>query len=190
MQCDRCRGEQFTDWVQAFTPRFIAPTRAHRLPVGRRWRVDETSIKLAKHWHYLFRAIDEHSQVVDLYLSKRRDRAAAKAFFEGAIEASTVDPNRVTTGKAKCYPSALRAVLPDMEHRTSNYLNNGLERDHQHLKGRIRPMHWFKTVGGASTFSRGHALIRNLRCGFSSLTAKVPMGLRLATAWSALAATL
>ncbi len=162
----------------------------HRAQVGRRWRVDETYIKIAKQWHYLYRAIDEHGQIVDVYLSDRRDRAAAQAFFAGAIDTRTVRPSRVTTDQAKCYPPALRAVLPEAEHRTSNYLNNGLERDHQHLKGRLRPMRWFKTRGGASNFCRGHALIRNLRQGFSSLTVTVASPLRLASAWCALAATL
>lgn len=177
------------DWVRAFTPRFIA-ARAYRSSVSQRWRVDETYIKIAKRWHYLYRAIDEHGQIVDVYLSSRRDRAAAEAFFQAAIEASTVTPTQVTSDKAKCYPPALSAVLPNAEHRTSKYLNNGLERDHQHLKGRIRPMRWFKTVSGANNFGRGHTSIRNLRCGFSSLTAKVPVHLRLATAWSALTTTL
>ncbi len=178
------------DWVRAFTPRFIRAARAHRSVVGRRWRVDETYIKIGKRWHYLFRAIDEHGQIIDVYLSDRRDRTAAEAFFAGALRTTTVTPSKVTTDKAKCYPPALRTLLPNVEHRTSKYLNNGLERDHQHLKGRIRPMRRFKTVGGAANFSDGHALIRNLRGGFSSLTASVGIQLRLATAWSALAANL
>jgi transposase, IS6 family len=178
------------DWVRAFTPRFIAAARAYRRPVGQRWRVDETYLKIGRRWHYLFRAIDEHGQIVDVYLSGRRNRAAAEAFFAAAIETSTVTPTRVTSDKAACYPPALRTVLPNAEHRTSKYLNNGLERDHQHLKGRVRPMRWFKTVGGAGNFSQGHAFIRNLRQGFSALTASVPLQLRLATAWAALAANL
>ncbi len=178
------------DWVRTFTPRFIAAARAHRSQVSRRWRVDETYIKIAKRWHYLFRAIDEHGQIVDVYLSDRRDRAAAEAFFAGARETTMVTPSRVTSDKAKCYPPALRTVLPHVEHRTSKYLNNGLERDHQHLKGRVQPMRRFKKPTSASTFCRGHTLIRNLARGFSQLTAGIAPRLRLATAWAALAATL
>ncbi len=125
------------DWVRVFTPRFIEAARAHRAAVGQRWRVDATYIQVGKHWHYLYRAIDEHGQIVDGYLSDRRNAAAARTFFEAAIDTSTVTPTQVTSNKAKCYPPALRAVLPNVEHRTSKYLNNGLERDHQHLKGRI-----------------------------------------------------
>ncbi len=132
------------DSVRTFTPRFIAAARMRRSVVGRRWRVDETYIKIAKRWHYLYRAIDEHGQIVDVYLSDRRNAAAAQTFFEAAIDTSTVTPTRVTSDKAKCYPPAICVVLPNAEHRTSKYLNNGLERDHQHLKGRTRPMRGFK----------------------------------------------
>jgi transposase-like protein len=176
------------DWVRTFTPCFINAARTYRSPIGRRWRVDETYLKIGGRWRYLYRAIDEHGQIVDVYLSDRRNAAAAQTFFEAALDASTVIPTPKTSDKAKCYPPALRAVLPNVEHRTSKYLNNGLERDHQHLKGRIRPMRSFKTFGGASNFSRGHALIRNLECGFSALARSAPARLRLAAAWTALAA--
>ena len=77
----------------------------------------------------------------------------------------------------------LRALLPDAEHRTSTDLNNGLERDHGHLKQRLRPMRGFKQLAAADALSRGHALVQNLRNGFSSLTDRVPRPLHLATPW-------
>ena len=76
------------------------------------------------------------------------------------------------------------------EHRWSKYLNNGLERDHQFLKGRVRPMRRFKTRDTASTFCGGHALIRNLGRGFTQLAAGAPPRLRLAMAWTTLATLL
>src|SRR5918997_4713176 len=123
----------------------------------------------------------------DVYLSDRRDAASARAFFERAMAATGVTPTRVTSDKAKCYPPALRTLLPGAEHRSSKYLNNGLERDHQFLKGRVRPMRRFKATDTAGTFCRGHALIRNLGRGFSPLAAGGPPRPRLATAWTALA---
>ncbi len=104
-----------------------------------------------------------------------------------AIDETGVRSERVTTDKAKCYPPALRAVLPGVEHRTSKYLNNGIERDHGHLKQRLSPMRGFKQAGCAGVMVRGHALIENLRNGFSELTVGVPRVLRLATAWPQLA---
>jgi transposase-like protein len=178
------------DWVQAFTPRFIEAARKPRFPVGTRWWVDETLLKIGGCWRYVFRCLDEHGQSVDVYLSDHRDAASARAFFGCAIATTDVMPTRVTSDKAKCYPPALRALVPAAEHRCSKYLNNGLERDHQFLKGRVRPMRRFKTPATASTFGRGHALIRNLGRGCTRRAAVATPRLRLAMAWSALAATL
>jgi transposase-like protein len=100
------------DWVQAFTPRFIAAAREHRSPVGTRWWVDETLLKIGGRWRYVFRCLDEHGQIVDVYLSDHRDAASARAFFDRAITTTAVRPTRVTSDKAKCYPPALRALLP------------------------------------------------------------------------------
>ena len=178
------------DWVQTFTPQFVEAAQKHRHRVGARWRVDETLLKIGGRWRYLFRAIDECGQIVDVYLSDRRDAASARAFFERALSVAERQPSRVTSDKANCYPPALRALLPAAEHRCSKYLNNGLERDHQFLKGRVRPMRRFKTPTTAGRFCRGHALIRNLSRGFSDLAPNAPPRLRLASAWAALAATL
>ena len=120
-------------WVQRFLPLFEAAVRAHRHPVGEKWRVDETYIRLNGRWTYIYRTIDQDGQVVDAYFSERRNATAARTFFERAINETSVTPVQVTTDKAKCYPPALRAIVPHVKHRTSKYLNNGLERDHQHL---------------------------------------------------------
>jgi IS6 family transposase len=174
-------------WVQHFLPLFREAARAHRHPVGAKWRVDETYIRLQGRWTYIYRAIDEDGQVVDAYFSERRNAKAAQAFFDRALTETGVVPERVDTDKAKCYPPALRAVLPAVKHRHSKYLNNGLERDHQHFKQRIGSMRGFKNSAAADILCRGHALIQNLRNGFSRLTAAVPRALRLMTAWSLLA---
>ena len=77
--------------------------------------------------------------------------------------------------------------MPTAEHRCSKYLNNGLERDHGHLKQRLRPMRGFKQFASADVLTRGHALLQNLRNGFSVLTAPLRRPLRLATVWPRLA---
>ncbi len=160
-------------WVRTLAlgapPRFIAAARAHWTGVGTRWRVDETYLKIGGRWRYLYRAIDEHGQIVDVFLGARRNAAAARTFFQQAIDTTGATPTQVTTGcllgEARSNPAALRAVLPEAEHRSSKYLNNRLERDHEHLKGRIRPMRRFKEVASANNCCRGHTLIRNLMRG-------------------------
>ncbi len=170
-------------WVQRFLPRFQDAARVHRRAVGTTWRVDETYTRLAGKWTYIYRAIDEDGQVVDAYFSRRRNAKAAQTFFERTMAETGVSPERVTTDKATCYPPALRTVLPNVEHRRSRYLNNGIEHDHGHLKQRLRPMRSFKSATSADILARGHALIQNLRNGFSNLTATIPRCLRLAAAW-------
>jgi transposase-like protein len=174
-------------WVQRFLPLFGAAARAYRRAVGTTWRVDETYVRLHGRWTYVYHAIDEAGQVVDAYFSERRNSKAAQTFFERAITATEISPTRVTTDKAKCYPPALRVSLPNVEHRRSRYLNNGIERDHSHLKQRLSPMRGFKQARSADCLVRGHAFIRNLRNGFSTLTFHVPAPLRLAVAWPQLA---
>lgn len=173
-------------WVQRFLPLFQQAARAHRQPVGAKWRGDETYVRLAGRWTYVYRAIDQDGQVVDAFFSTRRNAAAAEAFFRRAIAEAGVTPGRVTTDKAKCYPPALRTVLPGVQHRRSRYLNNGIERDHGQLKQRLYPMRGFKQESSADILARGHACIQNLRNGFSTLTATVPLPLRLVTAWAQL----
>ncbi len=174
-------------WVQRFLPLFQDAARPYRQAVAAKWRVDETYCRLNGTWTYIYRAIDQDGQVVDAFFSERRNGAAAEAFFQRAIDETGTIPTRVTTDKAACYPPALRKALPTAEHRRSKYLNNGLERDHQHLKQRLYPMRGFKEAGSADILSRGHAFLRNLRNGFSMLTASVPRSLRVMSAWSQLA---
>jgi transposase, IS6 family len=124
--------------------------------------------------------------VVDALFSERRNAAAARAFFALAVRWYARIRLSYAEDKAKCYRPALRVVLPGIEHRRSKYLNNGLERDHSHLKPRRYPMRGFKRGGSANALARGHALVRNLRGGSLRLTAQVPLNLRLAAAWAEL----
>lgn len=146
-------------WVQHFLPLFGDAARPQRHPVGRTWRVDEPYIRLAGKWTYIERAIDHDGQVVDVYFSKRRNAAAAEAFFTRAMAETEVTPTQVTTDKAKCYPPALRKLLPEVEHRCLKERNNGIERNHGHLKQRLYPMRGFKQATSADMLACGHALV-------------------------------
>ncbi len=85
-------------WVQRFTGEFIEAARPCRHALGDRWFVDETYLKVAGKWAYLYRAVDQHGQVIDVLLSAKRDLAAARRFFIRALRAGTV-PAEVTTGR-------------------------------------------------------------------------------------------
>ncbi len=183
------------DWVREFAPLYKDAARAFRRAVGTCWSVDETYGMVAGKPVYIYRAIDGHGQVVDVYVSKRRATADAAAFFRRAIEATGVVPDEVTTDGAAAYPPALAAVLPGVLHEAGKRVQQRIERDHQHLKGRLRPMRGFKTLGGARVLCAGHAFLRNLRGGFYDFgrpvdAAAAPARPPLVQAWDALTGAL
>jgi len=90
---------------------------------GDRWFVDETYVKVAGTWTYLYRAVDQYGQVIDVLLSARRDLAAARRFFIRALRAGTV-PVEVTTDRASVYPRVLDELVPSALHTVEQYANN------------------------------------------------------------------
>ena len=89
--------------------------------------MDETYVKVAGRWCYLYRAIDRDGNLVDCMLSQKRDRQAAKRFFQGAVEVVGHKPDRVTTDGYDIYPRAVTEELgEEVQHRTNKYLNNHL----------------------------------------------------------------
>jgi IS6 family transposase len=98
-------------WVQTFTAEFIDSARPARHATGDRWFVDETYVKVAGRWTYLYRAIDQHGQVIDVLVSERRDGAAARAFFIRALT-SGPSPVEVTTDRAPVYPRVIDEPAP------------------------------------------------------------------------------
>ena len=120
-------------WVQRFTPEFIEAARPARHLPGDRWFTDETYLKAAGTWTYLYRVIDQHGQVIDVLLSERRDLAAARRFFTRALRAGTV-PAEVTTDRAPVYPRILDELVPSARHTVEQYANNPIQADHGRLK--------------------------------------------------------
>jgi transposase-like protein len=145
-------------WVQRFTPLLAEAARPCRHAVGDRWQVDETYVRVAGRWRYVYRAIDQFGQVIDVFVSMRRDANAARRFFERAIGTTRVTPIEVTTDRAAAYPAVLDGVLPATWHRTDQYANNRIECDHGRLKARLRPMRGLKQDRSATVVLAGHAL--------------------------------
>jgi transposase-like protein len=126
-------------WVQTFTPAFIDAARPARHTTRNRWFVDETYVKVAGRWTYLYRAVNQHGQVIDVVLCTRRDVAAARTFFARALRLGLA-PVEVTTDRAPVYPRVLDEMTPAARHVTEQYANNAIEADHGRLKARLRPM--------------------------------------------------
>ena len=177
-------------WVQRFTPLLIDAARPCRHTVGSRWFVDETYVKVAGVWRYVYRAVDEHYQVIDVLVSKRRDIAAARRFFAAALDAHG-EPGEVVTDRAAAMADAIVELIPDAMHTTDQYANNRIECDPGRLKARLRPMRGLKTDRTASIVIRGHAFVQNIRRGHYELgTESRHDQLRVAAALNELAAAI
>jgi transposase-like protein len=174
-------------WVQRFTPLLAEAARPCRHAVGDRWQVDETYVKVAGRWRYVYRAIDQFGQVIDVFVSPRRDVRAARRFFERAVATTRVTPREVTTDRAPTYPVVLDELLPATWHRTDRYANNRIEADHGRLKSRLRPMSGVKRDRSARVIIAGHAFVQNVRRGHYELAVEEPTTRRLAVAFDALA---
>jgi IS6 family transposase len=172
--------------VQRFTPLLIDAARPCRHAPGDRWFVDETYLKVAGRWVYLYRAIDQFGQVIEVFVSTRRDSTAARRFFERAIGTTRTRPVEVVTDRAPTYPLVVEELVPAAWHRTDRYANNAIEADHGRLKARLRPMRGLKQDGSASVIIAGHAFVQNLRRGYYELAVEEPAA--RSDVWDVLAA--
>jgi transposase-like protein len=173
-------------WVQRFTPLLVDAARPCSHAVGTRWHVDETYVKVAGHWRYVYRAVDQLGQVIDGFVSPRRDARAARRFFQQAIKTTKVTPAEVTTDPAT-YPIVLDEVVPDAWHRTEQYADNRIEADHGRLNARLRPMRGLKQDRSARVIIGGHAFVQNLRRGHYELAVEELANQRLVVAFEELA---
>jgi transposase-like protein len=155
-------------WVQRFTPLLADAARPRRHAIGARWEVDETYVKVAGVWRYIYRAVDQYGQIIDVFVSPRRDATAARRFFDHAIATTRTRPTEVVTDRAATYPIVLDEVLPGAWHRTERYANNHIEADHGRLKARLRPMRGLKRDGSARIIIAGYAFRMSVAATTSS----------------------
>jgi transposase, IS6 family len=160
-------------WVQAFTAEFIDAARPARHATGDRWFIDETYVKVSGRWTYLYRAVDQHGQVIDVLVSERRTARAARAFFTRALNSGPA-PVEVTTDRAPVYPRVIEELVPAARHVLEQYTNNRVESDHCRLKARLRPMRGLKIIRSLQTIAAGHAFVQNLRRGHYALSVDLP----------------
>ena len=116
-------GRTSLRWVQKFGPALSTEIRRYRKPVSTTWLVDETYLKILGRWHYLYRGVDQDGQVLDCWLSRTRDLAAAEAFSRWTINSMGCTPEHVVTDKAACHPSAIRTCAPDAKHTAPGFYN-------------------------------------------------------------------
>jgi transposase-like protein len=173
-------------WVQRFTPLLADAARFSRHSPGDRWFTDETYVKVNGVWRYVYRAVDQYGQVIDVLVSPRRDGQAARRFFQRALAKLKVRPVEVITDAAPVYPVVLDELIPSAWHHVERYANNPVESDHAQLKRRLRPMRGLRTDRTAQVIIAGHAFVQNLRRGHYELAVDAPPALRVSEAFAEL----
>jgi putative transposase len=155
-------------WVIKLVPLFEKAFRKHKRPVGKSWRMDETYIKVSGEWKYLYRAVDKAGNTVDFLLRARRDKAAARRYFEKAIDQNGV-PETVTMDKSGANLAAIQSINVERETpikvRQVKYLNNIVEQDHRAIKRITRPMMGFKDFRCARIILSGIEVMHMIRKG-------------------------
>ena len=145
-------------WSVKMMPVLAAVLRRRKRSVGPSWRMDETYVKVAGQWKYLYRAVDKAGQTIDFLLRAHRDYAAARCFFERAIDLHGV-PEKITIDKSGANTAAIQGMRADsgadIEMRQSKYLNNLIEQDHRAVKRLTRPMLGFKNFRCARALIAG-----------------------------------
>ena len=172
-------------WVVRFTPLFVEAARPCRHTPGDRWFIDETNVEVPGRWRYLYRAVDQFGQVIDVLLSPKRDKKAARRFFTRAL-AGAIAPAEVTTDRAAAYPRVLDELVPAAQHVTVPYANNRIEADHGPLKARL-PMRGLKRDRSLRIVATGHAFVQNLRRGHYELATEAAVPDRVVAAFTELA---
>ena len=175
-------------WVQRFAPLLVEAARSCRHAPGDRWFVDETSQKGAGRWGYLYRAVDQFGQVIDVLASERRDLAAARRFFARAL-AQTPRPAEVTTDRAPVYPRIRDELLPAAHPVMQRHAHNPIEADHGRWKARRRPMGGRQRLRSAAVIAAGHPFVQNVRRGHDELAVDLPPKDRLPVAFAEVALT-
>ncbi len=155
-------------WALKILRVLAAVFRRRKRPVGKSWRMDETYLKVAGHWQYLYRAVDLDGDTVDFLLSARRDCAAARRFLERAA-ALHGKPEKITIDGSAANKAAIVGYNADRETgiqlHQAKYLNNILEQDHRAVKRIVRPMMGFKSTRCARVLVAGIETMHMIRKG-------------------------
>jgi len=149
-------------WCIKFGPKYSRRLKRKHQGFGDTFYIDELFVKINGKQHYLWRAVDQDGEVVDVFLQARRDGNAAKRFFRRLLRRHGGEPRKIVTDKLRSYRVAHRELIPEAIHDTSQYANNRAEQSHEPTRVRERGMRRFKSVAQAQRFLGTHAAVYNL----------------------------
>lgn len=149
-------------WCNKFGPKYSKRLRRRHRGFGDTFYLDEVFVKIHGELHYLWRAVDQDGEIVDVFVQKKRDGKAARRFFARLLAAHGGKPRTIVTDKLRSYNVAHRELIPGSIHDTSKYANNRAELSHQSTRVRERGMRRFKSHHQAQRFLMVHAAVHNL----------------------------
>jgi putative transposase len=149
-------------WCIKFGAIYTRRLKRNHRGYGDTFYIDEVFVKINGKQHYLWRAVDQDGEVVDVYIQAWRDGASAKRFFKRLLRSHGCEPRKIVTDKLRSYGVAHRGLIPDVIHSTAQYENNRAEQSHESTRVRERGMRRFKSVGQAQRFLGAHAAVQNL----------------------------
>lgn len=151
--------EAIRRWCNKFGSRYARRLRRRHQGFGDTFFIDEVFVKIQGKQHYLWRAVDQDGEVVDVFLQTRRDGKAAKRFFRRLIKSHQGEPRKIVTDKLRSYGVAHRELTPEAIHDMSHYASNRAELSHQPTRVRERGMSRFKSALQAQRFLDVHAAV-------------------------------
>jgi putative transposase len=151
--------EAIRKWCRKFGQDYAKKLRRRRPRPGDKWHLDKVFLTINGERHYLWRAVDQDGNILDILVQSRRNKKAAKKFFRKLLKGLTYVPRVIITDKLKSYGAAKREILPGVEHRQSRYLNNRCESSHLPTRQRERRMQRFKSPGHAQRFLSAYSPI-------------------------------
>src|SRR6267142_2053935 len=151
--------EAIRKWCRKFGQAYAHQLRRRRPRPGDKWHLDEVFLTINGERHYLWRAVDQDGNVLDILVQCRRDKKAARKFFRKLLKRLRYVPRVIITDKLKSYRSAKVEVMPSVEHRQQKYENNRAENSHQPTRVREKAMRRFKSAGHAQRFLSAFGLI-------------------------------
>jgi putative transposase len=148
--------ETIRQWSYRFGQEFATKLRWRRPRPGDKWHMDEVFVRIQGKQHYLWRAVDQDGNVLDILVQSRRNTKAAKRFFRKVLKGLQYVPRVIVSDQLKSYGAAKKTILPGVEHRQSRYLNNRAENSHRPTRKRERHMQRFKSARQAQRFLSAH----------------------------------
>ena len=154
--------ESIRQWSKKFGPKYARRLKRQVGRLGDTWYLDEVFVSIQGQRQYLWRAVDQDGDAIDILVQPRRDRRAAERFFRKLLKGQGAEPLRLVTDKLRSYGAAHRTIMPSVRHDTRQYANNRAEVSHQPTRQRERQMRRFKSAGQAQRFLSVQGVILNL----------------------------